>query len=101
MAAAVRSPEVSALAVLGQDVSARSLEVQHASVKGAIMRVSECDAGGWSRKAVRTAQPWDHGGHLVLGIGTNTLSGGSSEGFPFYLNIPRGPGVCYTDCCTG
>lgn len=66
------SPEVSALTVLGQDVSARSLEVQHASIKGAIMRVSKSNAGGWSRKAARTTQPWDNGWHLVLDINTHT-----------------------------
>lgn len=77
------SPEVSALAVLGQNVGACSLEVQHASIKGAIMRVSKSSASGWSRKAARTTQPRDNGRHLILGMNTsahastNTLSQGS------------------------
>lgn len=67
-----RSPEVSALTVLCQDIRARSLEVQHASIEGAIMRVSEGNTGGWTRKAVRTTQTRDNGWHLVLGGNTHT-----------------------------
>lgn len=66
------SPEVSTLTVLDQDVSARSLEVQHASIKGAIVRVAKSNAGGWSRKAVRTTQPRDNGWHLILDINKHT-----------------------------
>lgn len=43
------SPEVSTLAVLCQDIRARSLEVQHAAIEGAIMRVAEDNAGSWTR----------------------------------------------------
>lgn len=63
-------PEVSALAVLRQDVGARPLEVQHAAVEGAIVRVSKGDAGGGSREAVRAAQAGHDGWHLVLGENT-------------------------------
>lgn len=69
------SPEVSTLTVLGQDICARSLEVQHAAIEGAIMRVSEGNAGGWTRKAVRTTQTRDDGWHLVLGAHTHRHTG--------------------------
>ncbi len=61
------SPEVSTLTILCQDICARSLKVQHAAIERAIVRVTEGDAGGWTRKAVRTTQTWDNGWHLVLG----------------------------------
>lgn len=67
-----RLPEVPPLAVLRQDVRARSLEVQHPAVEGAIVRVSECDAGGGSREAVRATQARDDGRHLVLGADTQS-----------------------------
>lgn len=43
------SPEVATLTVLCQDICARSLEVQHAAIEGAIMRVAKHNAGGWTR----------------------------------------------------
>lgn len=65
------SPEVSTLTVLCQDVCARSLEVQHAAIEGAIMRVSEGNAGGRTRKTVGTTQTRDDGWHLILVINTH------------------------------
>lgn len=63
---ATHSPEVSTFAVLCQDICARSLEVQHAAVEGAIVRVSEGNAGGRAGKAARTAQAGDDGGRFIL-----------------------------------
>ena len=60
------APEVSALTVLSQDVGARPLEVQHAAVEGAVMGVSEGDAGGGAGQAVWAAHTWYHRRHLRL-----------------------------------
>lgn len=82
-------PEVSALAVLRQDVRARSLEVQHAAVEGAIMRVSKRDAGGGSRKAVRAAQAGHDGRHLVLGANTRSHAHTRDAGLPWFGMHPN------------
>lgn len=71
-------PEVAVFAVLNQDVSACSLEVQHASIKGTIMRVSKSSAGGWSGKAMRTTQARSNGWLFILGIHTHTQDSGEA-----------------------
>lgn len=71
---ATHSPEVSTFTVLCQDIRARSLEVQHAAVEGAIMRVSEGNAGGRAGKAVRTTQTGDNGGCFILTVCAHRFS---------------------------
>lgn len=59
-------PEVSTFTVLRQDVRARSLEVKHAAIEGAIMRITEGDAGSRTGKTMRTTQTWNDCKHLIL-----------------------------------
>lgn len=64
-------PEVSRLTVLRQDVSARSLKVEHATVEGAVMRIPKGDAGRRTRNAMRTTQTRSDCRHLILRMSTN------------------------------
>lgn len=60
------TPEVPAMAVLGQHVAAAALEVQQTAVEGAVMGVSEGHAGSRPGQAAGTAAARTQGRGLVL-----------------------------------
>lgn len=90
------SPEVSPLTVLCQHIRAGPLEVQHASVKGPVMRVAKGYAGGRTREAVRTTQTGHDGWHLILrtGISFNCH-------LSYTPDVYQRTDVVHTDGCTG
>lgn len=61
--------KIPSLAVLSQYICAGSLKVQHAPVESAVVWVSEGDARGRTRDAVRAAETRHHSGHLVCVTG--------------------------------
>lgn len=73
------------------------MKVQHATIKGAIMRVSECNAGGWTRKAARTTQTRDDGWHLILEANTQKLTYRLTTS---RTKLRKNAHVCVAYCCT-
>lgn len=67
-------PEVLALAVLGQHVTAAALEVQQAAIEGAVMGVSEGHAGSRPGQTAGTAAAGTQGRSLILVSDPNTVT---------------------------